>query len=383
MDITDLKNGHVIPKFWVLENLYHLFLVRNHIVCPKMAQVTISRYAELMILNFSEWTEVERSTFINLDLETQELQIKTDSELDTNEIITVDLYAGTSYESYFSIEFKETVKFAIGYCSIANQYVAADEWLDFDSEPTSEINKIWRITEKSDHSELYIYCNDELVLTYVYADSPHENCVDYTGQPDITAIKFYYKADNLFTDTASDFYRVVGNNLSDTASVFYRVVGNNLSDTASVFYRVVGNNLSDTASDFYRVVGNNLSDTASVFYRVVGNNLSDTASVFCRVVGNNLSDTLSVFYRAVGNNLSDTASVFYRVVGNNLSDTASVFYRVVGNNLSDTASVFYRVVGNNLSDTASVFYRVVGNNLSDTASVFYRVVGNDLSGFVL
>ena len=30
MDITDLKNGHVIPKFWVLENLYHLFLVRNH-----------------------------------------------------------------------------------------------------------------------------------------------------------------------------------------------------------------------------------------------------------------------------------------------------------------------------------------------------------------
>ena len=22
MDITDLKNGHVIPKFWVLENLF-------------------------------------------------------------------------------------------------------------------------------------------------------------------------------------------------------------------------------------------------------------------------------------------------------------------------------------------------------------------------
>ena len=161
---------------------------------------------------------MERSTFINLDLETQELQIKTDSGLDTNEIITVDLYAGTSYESYFSIAFEETVKFAIAYCSIAKQHV--NEFLDFDSEPTSEINKIWRITEKSDHSELYIYCNDELVLTYVYADSPHENCVDYTGQPDITAIKFYYQADNGLSDTASDFYRVVGNNLSDTASVF-------------------------------------------------------------------------------------------------------------------------------------------------------------------
>ena len=32
MDITDLKNGHVIPKFWVLENLYHLFLVWNRLI---------------------------------------------------------------------------------------------------------------------------------------------------------------------------------------------------------------------------------------------------------------------------------------------------------------------------------------------------------------
>ena len=199
-----------------------------------MPQVTISRYAELIILHFSEWTEVERNTFVNLDLETQELQIKSDSKLDTNEIITVDLYAGTSYESFFSIGFKETVKFAIGYCSIAQQRVY--EWLDFEIEPTSEINKIWRIKEKSDHSELYIYCNDVLVLTYVYADSPHQpGCVDNTGKPDVTAIQFYVETDGSLSDTASDFYRVVGNNLTDTASDFYRVVGNNLSGTASVF----------------------------------------------------------------------------------------------------------------------------------------------------
>ena len=41
MDITDLKNGHVIPKFWVLENLYHLFLVWNHKWFNQMAVLKI------------------------------------------------------------------------------------------------------------------------------------------------------------------------------------------------------------------------------------------------------------------------------------------------------------------------------------------------------
>ena len=29
MDITDLKNGHVIPKFWVLENFSSILFITN------------------------------------------------------------------------------------------------------------------------------------------------------------------------------------------------------------------------------------------------------------------------------------------------------------------------------------------------------------------
>ena len=223
---------------------------------------------------------------VNLDLETQELQIKTDSALYSYEKITIILYAGDNISTYLIIAFMETIKYLIGLCMIADgAYIYGFHFEDFDSTPTSEINKIWRVTEKSDHSELYIYCNDKLVLTYVYARGLHQpSCVDDVGASDISAIQLWTMEGNGFSDTASDFYRVVGNNLSYIVSDFYRVVGNNLSYIVSDFYRVVGNNLSYIVSDFYRVVGNNLSDIVSDFYRVVGNNLSYIVSVFYRVV---------------------------------------------------------------------------------------------------
>ena len=164
---------------------------------------------------------MEHNADIYVDLETQELQIKTDSALNTNEIIDVDFYAGAHYKSYIAIRFADTIKYVIAHCSFHGPNIGYDhKWTDLDSEPTSEKNKIWRITEKSDHSELYIYCNDVLVLTYVYADSPHQpGCVDNTGKPDITAIQFYADTDDSLSDTASDFYRVVGNNISQSVTL--------------------------------------------------------------------------------------------------------------------------------------------------------------------
>ena len=84
----------------------------------------------------------------------------------------------------------------------------------FDTEPPTEVEKTWRIWEKSDHSTLFISCNDVLVLTYEYQTRGHPRYAlpcDSLSRADISGFEFGYDANyTMITDSASRFYRVVG-----------------------------------------------------------------------------------------------------------------------------------------------------------------------------
>ena len=146
--------------------------------------------------------------FIDLDLEGKELQIKTDSALNSNHLSSVLLFdsAGTMIGA-FVLKFGVTLQFSLGYCTDSSPNPV---YSNFDSTPTTETEKTWRISEKADQTTLYVYCNDELVLTYVYANSPNQASCNTFGNADISKIKFYELSGSPQTDTASDSYRIVG-----------------------------------------------------------------------------------------------------------------------------------------------------------------------------
>ena len=148
-----------------------------------------------------------------MDFEAQELQIKTNSALDKEETITVLFLNGESaFSGFISIRFGyySTMVYTIGFCTVLELSVKKSEWLKSDRTPTIDAENTWRITEKADHSTLYIYCNDELVLTYVYADSPHQPGCNNFAAADIQGARFYYKEGSSLSDTASQKYKVIG-----------------------------------------------------------------------------------------------------------------------------------------------------------------------------
>ena len=128
------------------------------------------------------------------------MQIKTDSALSSGHEIKVtfwDASADTQY-GYIAIKFDSTIQYHLDKCITSSTYA------NFDKTPTTDVNKIWRITESADQKILYIHCNDELVLTYTYSSSSLGTCASTYGN-DVGRIKF----DNS-GDTASDEYRIVG-----------------------------------------------------------------------------------------------------------------------------------------------------------------------------
>ncbi|KAL5252519.1 hypothetical protein ACHWQZ_G015335 [Mnemiopsis leidyi] len=155
----------------------------------------------------SGWTDVVHSQFVNWDAESQELQIKTNSALNSNERITVEFYSSSTLLSTLMIRFANAVQFGLDSCTYSTS-ILENQWSNFDSTPTTETNKAWRVTEKADQSTLYIYCNDELVLTYVYASSSIQPGCANLGAGDVTRMKFH-KSSSAIDDTASDTYRIV------------------------------------------------------------------------------------------------------------------------------------------------------------------------------
>ena len=148
--------------------------------------------------NFSPgWKIVIRKKYIPVNLEDQELQIKTSSSLDSNKAIMVRLY--TSIDSGAGniwIYFRTKMEYHLGYCTENGDFDT------FNIAPNIKTPTIWRITKDED-TKLLIWCNDELVLSYTFKSSSKSGCV---GRYALDAARVQF---NEGLDTASDLYRIV------------------------------------------------------------------------------------------------------------------------------------------------------------------------------
>ena len=157
-------------------------------------------------LNTSDWKDVERHQFIPYDLEEYPIQIKTDSETGSGDIICLVVYnkEATDISQYndigwITILFSNPMKYLVGLCSETG-YKANKE---FQNPSPEEKNKIWTISKTSTH--LVIQVNGVEVLNFEFATAPLLSCATQWGQ-DVTKIVFW-SSDNSDDDTASDEYR--------------------------------------------------------------------------------------------------------------------------------------------------------------------------------
>ena len=152
------------------------------------------------------WIAVQRDVDIEYDLETTPLEIRSDSELGSGDLVYVYFYTSQG-DSAGGVWFKLTSppQYNIYYCT---------PWTNFPTDlPTARV-KVWRITviRSSGIIGLQILCNGEEVLNTVLSDSV---CTSYSSSSydhwerwntywnrDIAKIHF-----SRHEDTMSDYYR--------------------------------------------------------------------------------------------------------------------------------------------------------------------------------
>ena len=138
----------------------------------------------------SAWSPVVRATFIQFDLESTPLQIKTDSITGNDAKIEVETYTADTFIGGLYVMFNSPIRYYISYCA---------SYTDLPVQPTEEVDKIW--TFRKTATSFTIECNGVEVLNYQFSDSTETYCVSKWGGDVVDQIKFRS------TDTASDSYR--------------------------------------------------------------------------------------------------------------------------------------------------------------------------------
>ena len=142
------------------------------------------------------WIAVQHYVEINYDLENSPLQIRTDSEIGSNELLRVSFYnAKGEHAGGVSLYFSSSPRYWLSYCSRS--------WANFLTPLPSETDKVWTITltRSSDTPSVVIHCNNKEVLNVVLSNSTcsYSDWRDYWSK-EVEEIVF-------MRETASDYYR--------------------------------------------------------------------------------------------------------------------------------------------------------------------------------
>ncbi|KAL5251349.1 hypothetical protein ACHWQZ_G016894 [Mnemiopsis leidyi] len=158
---------------------------------------TIYTFLKVPKCSISGWLAVQRDVYIDHDLENSPLQIKTNSEVGSNEKVWLRFYtAQQDYAGGITLYFSSSPQYHLNYCSTS--------YTNFPTELPSETDKVWTITltRSSGKKGVVIHCNDKEVLNVVLSNT---TCSDSRWSTywsrDVEKIQFY------IFDTASDFYR--------------------------------------------------------------------------------------------------------------------------------------------------------------------------------
>ena len=137
---------------------------------------------------------------VNGDMAKKELQIETESKLGSEDLVYIRLTSGTSLYGNIQIFFRAKMEYHIGFCTPGYENA-------FDREPTITVPSIWRIRVISKTS-VQVWCNDELVLTYLFKNAGNPNCLSYNPQT-ITGFVFVKPTDAEAVQMAAQFFKIV------------------------------------------------------------------------------------------------------------------------------------------------------------------------------
>ena len=133
---------------------------------------------------------------INYDLENSPLQIKTDSEVGSNEKVDVWFRSGSKEAGGVYLSFSSPPQYLLYGCTSKT---------NFPTDLPSETDKVWTITKSkvSDEIRVIIHCHDKEVLNVVLSDT---TCSDsrWSERWSTDVDKIYFSSS---WDTASDYYR--------------------------------------------------------------------------------------------------------------------------------------------------------------------------------
>ena len=142
------------------------------------------------------WIAVQREVKINYDLENSPLQIRTDSEVGSNEEVRVKFYNAQGYNAGgLSLFFSSPPQYLLSRCSTYHT--------NFPTYLPPETDKVWTLTftRTSDIPRLVIHCNDNEVLDVTMSNTTCSYSDWRTvWSRDVEKIMFFY-------DTSSEYYR--------------------------------------------------------------------------------------------------------------------------------------------------------------------------------
>ena len=140
---------------------------------------------------------MQRDVFIEWDLESTPLEIRTDSVLGSNQMVKVNFYSASGQDAgHVQLYFGFTLQYYLDRCS--------HSWTNLPVTLPSATDKFWRITlTKTAGVRVVIHCNDVEVVNELLSEPRCSSSWWSTvWNRDVTKIKFYSDR-----DTASDNYR--------------------------------------------------------------------------------------------------------------------------------------------------------------------------------
>ena len=149
--------------------------------------------------NITGWAEVQRGVYIDADLETSTLEIKTDSSPGSDETVEVNLYnSDGDYAGAVILDFTSPSQYQLRWCTLSRT--------NFPTALPTESDKVWTISlTKTSGIRLVIHCNEAEVLNVLMSDTTCSyGSWNYHWSIDVQKIRFRS------IDTASDYYRLRG-----------------------------------------------------------------------------------------------------------------------------------------------------------------------------
>ena len=140
-----------------------------------------------------EWMNVIHGTKISADLQTQQLQIKTDTATGSDSQISVYFYQGYQLAGGIEVQFSSPLKYWISYCS--------SKYRQFPTSPPETQEKIWGFLRTE--TGIRVECNGILVLEFDISISSCDS--NYDSDIWTRNVRMF----EFSSDTASRQYRLV------------------------------------------------------------------------------------------------------------------------------------------------------------------------------